>query len=1188
MISETTNILFWNSRGLYPHLSTITAALLSSTITPQILIFTETHFQQDDHKTLQQQLPDYQCFSYPHTRSSGGIVILIHNSIAIDSSAHGLPEFGPSQTGDSSTLKWIRVRAPHRKSFIIGAVYLTPNTDITNIRLLHQSLDTAGLIDTPIFLVGDYNLHHSNWSNFATNRCSTQSQMFSAYVNNNGWSVLNADYLPHVPTRPNPSNHNTGTIIDLAVTNSDHLVQKLYVDEDWSNLLNSDHTPLILSINQSNHNNSHRPSQESYQLNRFRINDKPEWWQELFPTQIEIELKKSANNCNWLNIINNQLQQNVNMSKVRAQYYIDCASQTITDSIISAATRVIGTKPASTFSANHWFNSAEVKITYKKMKATSRLLNRVRKRQPDNFLKIQQITAAFSSSKLNWHKISSKAKDDNWRELCDRMQRNPSSKLIWSIFKRTRGSKARIKLNSVLDTMNELPCCNNNSLNNATQQLVDSAIPPPPMDPQIYNQLQQNVEQWSESQEHDESDNWTFTVDEITHQVHHQRTDSAPGPDTISALLLKHGGEKLVKALHLLYNFSWKYGVIPKQWTIANVALIPKSDSTNVNDASQSTRPISMTNTIIRTFEHLIHHKLVKRLENEQFLEGIRQFGFRQDHCCADAILQLHHHLFSTVNAGKIAPVAFLDLKKAFDRVDPNQLLSSVRQNANIKGKAFNWIHSFISNRYLRVVDRTQAASWHQMEFGVPQGAVLSPLLFLIFIQSVAKRINNKFNDKVKMLLYADDLVIFPDIGKCKSRWYKIFQETLDELTKWSTEYRMQFNPDKSKIIMFHRKHKMPVNCYYTPLTLCNFNMEFVTEYKYLGIWFQSNLCWSHQSKQAMTAARRAAGLICRTMKKNSAPYYTAIRTMAISFLRAIATYGMEFWSPSERTIRSIQSSLARPLRASLNLPITTHQLGVLVETGIPSIKVYREQRQIGFLNRAIHQLPPNHHTTKLIKPFVNNELLALKSMRNYGNSIKSRPFWICQALDAFCRWFNGENPTTIKPRKQIKTTALERTRDEWLNDPKHPTTAPLRIIKQQPFESEYLRVDPPATLSLRSRLRANRALTQQVCYRFKLNNVPSPNCTNYSCTNLEDSVHHMLLECPRHNTARMQLLRLFPQFSSGDGRLFGLLLGEKMSHDANLSISNRKYHQWMKQSGNFLHQLVVDRLGLPGLIGRV
>ena len=141
--------------------------------------------------------------------------------------------------------------------------------------------------------------------------------MFSSYINNNGWTILNADYIPHIATRPNPSDHNTGTIIDLAVTNSDNLVDDLQPIEEWSNVLISDHIPLILSLSIIRHNRSHPPPQNINKIIRFRLHKHPEWWQELFPTQIEIELKNSADK--WLNILKNNFQNNQQMNKQRAQ-----------------------------------------------------------------------------------------------------------------------------------------------------------------------------------------------------------------------------------------------------------------------------------------------------------------------------------------------------------------------------------------------------------------------------------------------------------------------------------------------------------------------------------------------------------------------------------------------------------------------------------------------------------------------------------------------------------------------------------------------------------------------------------------------------------------------------------------------------------------------------------------------------
>ena len=129
MLIDPTQILFWNCRGLRPHLHTLTASLKSISPKPAIFAFTETHFEPSDTTALQQAATDYHCFSLPHTRASGGTALLIRNDIAADPVHHGLPEFGRTETGDSSALCWIHLR-PHNQSHLFSEYSISLPTPI--------------------------------------------------------------------------------------------------------------------------------------------------------------------------------------------------------------------------------------------------------------------------------------------------------------------------------------------------------------------------------------------------------------------------------------------------------------------------------------------------------------------------------------------------------------------------------------------------------------------------------------------------------------------------------------------------------------------------------------------------------------------------------------------------------------------------------------------------------------------------------------------------------------------------------------------------------------------------------------------------------------------------------------------------------------------------------------------------
>jgi len=474
------------------------------------------------------------------------------------------------------------------------------------------------------------------------------------------------------------------------------------------------------------------------------------------------------------------------------------------------------------------------------------------------------------------------------------------------------------------------------------------------------------------------SDDWVFTATEVEEQCTKQRTNTAPGPDSILPIFLKHAGLTAHAVLAAIYTYSWEHSITPQAWREANVMALYKG--TGAKSAAGSYRPISMTSIIIRTFEHLIHRRLAKELEDREYF-AYAQFGFRRNRSTNDAI---HYLLTSIQRVLKTptqqdvlqCPVLFLDIQKAFDRVDHNILLQRV-QEAGICGRAWLWIRSFLSNRRMRCVEASEVSDWQAISYGVPQGCVLSPLLFLIFFHGLQETIaSDPRCSLISPTFFADDGAIgphptrpLPSSSLFQTTYLEHLKVAISHLDQWCTDSRMRFGAAKTQIVVFTTR-KTPDTAPYESLTLCGFTIDIVDEYKYLGVYLTHRLTWSRHIGYATELARKASSLVTRvTLRARPHINFSAIRSLVQGYVIPSYSYGILFWGRpsdlSESSGRSLQAAAATPLRAALVLPTTTHQLSVLELCNIPTVASLALGAQLSHLRRVgDSQLLPSSHPT--------------------------------------------------------------------------------------------------------------------------------------------------------------------------------------------------------------------------------
>jgi hypothetical protein len=331
--------------------------------------------------------------------------------------------------------------------------------------------------------------------------------------------------------------------------------------------------------------------------------------------------------------------------------------------------------------------------------------------------------------------------------------------------------------------------------------------------------------------------------------------------------------------------------------------------------------------------------------------------------------------------------VLFLDIKKAFDRVDHVILLDRLH-HIGIRGKAWLWIRSFLTDRRMRTVDESLCSNWLPIRYGVPQGCVLSPLLFLIFIDDALRAIeaDTLRCGWISPAFFADDGAVLPrplvkrppkelrTTAAINKHYHDQLGAAVAHLDAWAKDSRMDFGEDKTAIVAFHALRQNPDHAHLASLynyTVCGFRIQISPSYTYLGVDLAGrHLSWTPHTQRALTACRAAAARVMRVALRAPEPSAPAIRALVLGYVIPSCMYGAMWWARklSETDDRRFQQHFVGPLRAALHLPRTSHQLGTAVMCGIPSVRAIVAMDELRFAHRLqrLEVQEPHHPTVEL------------------------------------------------------------------------------------------------------------------------------------------------------------------------------------------------------------------------------
>ena len=281
--------------------------------------------------------------------------------------------------------------------------------------------------------------------------------------------------------------------------------------------------------------------------------------------------------------------------------------------------------------------------------------------------------------------------------------------------------------------------------------------------------------------------------------------NKANGPDEISARMILICDETIVKPLRIIFDNILLTGIYPDLWKQANLTPIHKKASKQL---VKNYRPISLLPIFGKIFEKLVFQQLYSYFHSNNLITK-NQSGFRPGDSTTNQLLELVNVIqksFDTRNSLEVRSI-FLDISKAFDKVWHRGLIFKLRQNG-VDGPLITFFENYLSNRKQRVVLNGLNSEFHSIDSGVPQGSVLGPLLFLIYINDMEQRI------KSSIKFFADDTMLFslvrdPSISALE------LNHDLELINKWAHQWKMQFNPESSKQavqLIFSQKLHKPIH----------------------------------------------------------------------------------------------------------------------------------------------------------------------------------------------------------------------------------------------------------------------------------------------------------------------------------------------------------------------------------------
>ena len=348
-----------------------------------------------------------------------------------------------------------------------------------------------------------------------------------------------------------------------------------------------------------------------------------------------------------------------------------------------------------------------------------------------------------------------------------------------------------------------------------------------------------------------------ITARMVSHAIYHLDACKATGPDRIPSIVLKMCSPELSPVLAKLYNKCLAKSCFPSCWKSSEVVPAFKNDGDRSDPGKY--RPISLLSIVSKIFESFINDSLIKHLDSTGLFSDL-QYGFRTLRSTADILTVLSERIYNSMDAGGETRAIALDISKAFDKVWHAGLLHKLK-SYGVVGPILGILESFMIERSLKVVLDGQSSPLFCINAGVPQGSVLGPTLFLVFINDLPDGMLSRIG------IYADDTTLYSSLGKSgifeKVESAGELERDLSDIVEWGNRWLVTFNATKTKLLSFNR-HRDPL---LVPVKMSSTELHEETSFRLLGLTFTPTMDWKPYIQSIAKAASRKVGSLFRAQR---------------------------------------------------------------------------------------------------------------------------------------------------------------------------------------------------------------------------------------------------------------------------------------------------------------------------------
>jgi hypothetical protein len=462
-----------------------------------------------------------------------------------------------------------------------------------------------------------------------------------------------------------------------------------------------------------------------------------------------------------------------------------------------------------------------------------------------------------------------------------------------------------------------------------------------------------------------------ITEQEIIDQLKILDTSKAYGPDGIPPVLLKTAGEIIAPSLLSIFKKSLEIGYFPKNWKQANVyALFKKGDP----GIASNYRPISLLNIIAKVFEKIIYKHLYNYFISHNAISPF-QSGFLPGLSTISQLCELTHHLSINLNNNTDSLLIFLDIAKAFDTVWHKGLIYKLKMKG-INGNVLKWLENYLMNRMQRVVIKGTKSEWAMLKGGVPQGSVLGPLLFLIFINDLVEVI-----DHSNARLFADDTCLTISHKNIETM-VKQANEDLLKIEKWANTWLVNFSPSKTEILPITNKPSEYKNL---QIKFMSNSIKIVSEHKHLGMTITSDLNWSSHIDKVLHSCSKVLNILKALKYKADRK---ALDTIYSSFIRPKLEYGCVLFAGAQKsTLAKLDRLEIECLKIITGATQGTSHAKLYIEYGKSSLL---KRRNINVLNLfyQIHNKNCASYLKDILNSFTHVNRYNLRATMTYKNPL--------------------------------------------------------------------------------------------------------------------------------------------------------------------------------------------------------